>query len=959
MNLPHIRYPYDTSSRPTTPWHEQAPLFAHELVGSHEGEVESPITSESLESPIKPEPQDEVIDLNDPTLERFPEDRMSILTHIRSCESRMSEDETNVQGVPPSPITRDRSRSPSIDTPGSAGLDAQASPALDVITEENLEEDSYFEGLPGPIQKLQSLEEVRQPEELNVIHEAEEPIDDPKTVLENLKKIEGSTADSDNTTVEEELAKPEVDEIMPLEGTVVVEEHDVIGGIKEQAKDQTETMDSLSSDGVGDPTNPQPGPTSVEVQTEFNEKGVGNKENADIEEVYAPEETISDTYVHQFDPPEKVFAHVEQSQGPAEQSQDDVSHNLGQLYSHDGVLPEVPNNSQEDFNEHGVVHDGQAEVEQRHEFIQNGELHQAEDGEGQQNVVPLMQDVFVPPSSPGFLHSEAKIPENEKPDDNMNANVPGHVNVALEEHDDYLQPSEVVRVPEAIQVLPELTQMVELQERGNILPDHVGGNSMGRVSMKNLAAESKIEARGVAQVFTIQGSNADHDVLERDVRQSAVALEDAHTESNTTRENDLPVLESKADEVLLATEHDKPGSESQVENAPTELDKSAILETPEPVVETFHVEDLPVLEAKSGEVPLSEHDTLGSDSQVENASTELEKSAIAVGSSQPGLDTSHEADLPVLPVKTDEIPLTTENEALRSDSQVENGSTEPDKSAILENLEPVDETTRETELLVLQTKADEALYSAEHDALGSDVQAENASTEAVKSAITIENPQTGLDTTQGTDLPVLQTEADETLLTLDHEALGLSKSKSAIYVEQPSAEVEPIHKADLPISQIKIDEQASEIPAEQVLDSEVDKSASVEDKQPEIETVHGADLSLPQLTPDDAMLVASHVKSGTSDNYDVDEVESTLTNGVDGAKSTSVDASSQNGHDNDSKLGPPKTAPPTVERQLTPDSIRSTMKASDSENKKSIWRTVFGDWLGGLFASLCGGERGP
>jgi hypothetical protein len=100
--MPHPHYPYDTPSGPTTPWHERAPLFAHECLGPNEGvEVESPVAYDSPHSPIKPRPDEEVIDMSDPTLERFPEDRMSILTHIRSTESRMSEDETSFNGVPP------------------------------------------------------------------------------------------------------------------------------------------------------------------------------------------------------------------------------------------------------------------------------------------------------------------------------------------------------------------------------------------------------------------------------------------------------------------------------------------------------------------------------------------------------------------------------------------------------------------------------------------------------------------------------------------------------------------------------------------------------------------------------------------------------------------------------------------------------------------------------------------
>jgi hypothetical protein len=897
MSLPHIHYPYDTLSGTTTPWNERAPLFAHELVGPHDGEMESPITSESVDSPIKPEPQEEIIDMNDPTLERFPEDRISILTHIRSCESRMSEDETNVQGVPPSPIARAKSRSPSIDTPGSARLDAQPSPVLDIIAEEHQEEDNYFTGLPGPIHNVQKAEEVRQPEELNVIHEAEEPADNPKIVLDNLKKIEESTTASHNGAIKEGVAKPEANEFMPSEETRPVEEYHVIAENEEPSNDQSESMDSLSSDRKGNPLNLQPGPTSSEIQSQLHNQEESKDGNSDVEKVNPSNETGLNASVnlsaHPFDP-------VDQATNVIEQDQEDFGGKQGQLYAYDGLHPEVRSGPEDNFNDHVAVNHGQIKVESTDELMQDGDLHEAEENDDEQKEVSLSLDVIIPQSGQNLVNNQDKIPEKEGPNDDMNADVIGHGNVTLEEHNAHLQSMEVGRVPDTRQLMPELNHSVELEERHNILPEHIGAISMNGTVIKDSTIESTIEAQGVAQASPIQKSTVDHDILERDTHQSNAAPEALHTEYDLVHGNNLP--ESKAGEISQSTDYERPGSESQVENASMDLDKLAILNASELAVETSHEEEFPVFPAEASEGSLSATgDAPGSDNQAQNEPTGLHKSAIAIVDSRIGLGTGDEVDLTALPGKTDEVQLTTE-----------------------------------------------------HEAFGSNIQVENASTEAVKSVATFENPTTGLDTTQGTNLPDIRKDAVESLLALDPEVLGLAMAESVTHVDQPSADVEPTRKVDLPISQIKVDEKASGMLAKQVMDSEVDKSAPVQGTQPEVETLRGADLSLPQLTLADAMPLAGQVSSGKIGVDDTGRVDCALTNGVDGSKSTSVDASSQNGHDNDSKLAPLKTAPPNIDRQLTPDSMRSPMKSFKSENKKSIWQ-----WLGGLVASLCGGERGP
>jgi hypothetical protein len=92
--------------------------------------------------------QEAMIDTDDPLLEEFPQDRLSILAHVRSTESRLNEDETNFEAVPASPISRTKSSSPSPEEPLSTQLNGGSSPLLDIIAEERQEED--FAPLPSP-----------------------------------------------------------------------------------------------------------------------------------------------------------------------------------------------------------------------------------------------------------------------------------------------------------------------------------------------------------------------------------------------------------------------------------------------------------------------------------------------------------------------------------------------------------------------------------------------------------------------------------------------------------------------------------------------------------------------------------------------------------------------------------------------------------------------------------------
>ena len=87
---------------------DRPPLFAHECVGMY--------NAEELEAPNKsPEedkdgdaPAEEVdpdgIDMNDPTLERFPSNREGIMDTVRKLETGLGEDHAAFEGVPLSPV---------------------------------------------------------------------------------------------------------------------------------------------------------------------------------------------------------------------------------------------------------------------------------------------------------------------------------------------------------------------------------------------------------------------------------------------------------------------------------------------------------------------------------------------------------------------------------------------------------------------------------------------------------------------------------------------------------------------------------------------------------------------------------------------------------------------------------------------------------------------------------------
>jgi hypothetical protein len=119
-----------------TPQNERAPLFAHEAVEPYQGNPQE--CSHEDESAVTDDSED--IDINDPTIEKFPRDRPSILQQVRSAETRLGEDETRFECSPASPVlTPDalKHRNEPPQTPSPRLLESEQPPVLDVIPEEH------------------------------------------------------------------------------------------------------------------------------------------------------------------------------------------------------------------------------------------------------------------------------------------------------------------------------------------------------------------------------------------------------------------------------------------------------------------------------------------------------------------------------------------------------------------------------------------------------------------------------------------------------------------------------------------------------------------------------------------------------------------------------------------------------------------------------------------------------
>lgn len=139
--------PDTPGSGASTPPEDKVPLFAHECIQPPPGgfETRPPARYEPVKSKLSI--QENAIDFDDPSLEEFPTERNAILEHIRSCEARLPEDETNVEGIPPSPVVgaKNHFERMELPSPSPALLTTDHSPSLNSIPEDG--EEGYREDL--------------------------------------------------------------------------------------------------------------------------------------------------------------------------------------------------------------------------------------------------------------------------------------------------------------------------------------------------------------------------------------------------------------------------------------------------------------------------------------------------------------------------------------------------------------------------------------------------------------------------------------------------------------------------------------------------------------------------------------------------------------------------------------------------------------------------------------------
>jgi len=155
--MPSTPYQFDFDGPMTpgmeTPPEEKVPLFAHECIQMPPGGFESPIEPRPTPAPSKLSTQEPAIDFDDPTLEQFPSDPQAIMEQIRTSRSRLAEDQTSFEGVPPSPVVAPRSpnqlisqQSERMELPSPSPrimAVSQRSPSLDSIPEANDDEEGY------------------------------------------------------------------------------------------------------------------------------------------------------------------------------------------------------------------------------------------------------------------------------------------------------------------------------------------------------------------------------------------------------------------------------------------------------------------------------------------------------------------------------------------------------------------------------------------------------------------------------------------------------------------------------------------------------------------------------------------------------------------------------------------------------------------------------------------------
>ena len=151
MSSGPVTFDFDLPDTPgsgtITPEEDRVPLFAHECIQPPPGGFET--IPQPRREPLKSKlsNQKSSIDYDDPSLEEFPSERNAILEQVRISLNRLPEDQTSIDGIPPSPVVSAKNHLEHMEHPSPSPrlLITDRSPSLNSIPEAG--EEGYREEL--------------------------------------------------------------------------------------------------------------------------------------------------------------------------------------------------------------------------------------------------------------------------------------------------------------------------------------------------------------------------------------------------------------------------------------------------------------------------------------------------------------------------------------------------------------------------------------------------------------------------------------------------------------------------------------------------------------------------------------------------------------------------------------------------------------------------------------------
>lgn len=195
--------------------------------------------------------QEDVIDYDDPLLEEFPSERHAILEKIRTSETRLPEDQTSFDGIPPSPVVGSNHYAERMElpqpSPNIVSLSQERSPSLNSIpeaSEEGYREEALSSLPEGTTLDLNNGEPnfsqgSSEDENFPVQKVASKPSVDVQEVPESPPLLEPgvaqTTASSDNPNLDGAYIEPEPAKLPAT--PFILGNNKQLGGEEEQAKE--------------------------------------------------------------------------------------------------------------------------------------------------------------------------------------------------------------------------------------------------------------------------------------------------------------------------------------------------------------------------------------------------------------------------------------------------------------------------------------------------------------------------------------------------------------------------------------------------------------------------------------------------------------------------------------------------------------------------------------------------